>query len=119
MKHRFFILLFLLGLFAIVSLDPFTAEAQTYTIQNPLNCPGGTITCVIDAVTGFLIVIAAPLLTVMVLWAGFLFVTSGGDENKLKTAKNALLWAGIGFGVVLIARGLSAIIRQILGGGAP
>jgi len=86
----------------------------TFTIPNPLKA--NSIPELIDNIINFLILIAGPILTIMVLWSGFLFATSGGNPNQVIKAKNALLWAGIGFAIILISKGISLIIRQILGG---
>lgn len=48
---------------------------------------------------------------IMVLYAGFLLLTSGGEEDRLKTAKNILLYITIGF-IILI--GSHAIIQTFL-----
>lgn len=86
-------------------------------IENPL---GGadTIAEVLQRIASFLLTIAAPILVIMVLSAGFMYLTSAGVPEKIKQANRALLWAVIGFAVILINWGFAYIIREILGGGA-
>lgn len=59
--------------------------------------------------------ILAPLSTLMVLIAGFLYLTGGGSPEKIKTAHKVLIWALVGIGIVLLANGAQNIIRDILG----
>ena len=42
---------------------------------------------------------------------------SGGDVEKVKKAKRALLWALVGLGIVLTGRGFIYIIEDVLRGG--
>jgi hypothetical protein len=88
-----------------------------FEIPNPLKC--GDIPCVLDEIASFLFWLATPILTIMVLWAAFLFLTSGGDPNRVRAARNTLIWAAVGFAVVFINKGIALIIKEILGGGSP
>jgi len=60
------------------------------------------------------IYILTPLSALMVLWAAFLFLTSGGDEKKVKTAKNLLLYTVIGIAVILVADGIVSVVKDLL-----
>jgi hypothetical protein len=51
----------------------------------------------------------------MIIIAGFMFMTAGGDPNKLATAKNIILWTAVGLFIVLFAKGLIAVISKVLG----
>lgn len=55
------------------------------------------------------------LAVIMGLWAGILFITAGGDAAKLSTARNILLYAIIGIAVAILAFGIVAISRSIIG----
>ena len=86
------------------------------TVPNPLGNVrdiGGLL----HRIAGFLFAIAAPILTIMVLWAGFQFLTSAGEPEKLATARKTLLWAVLGFAIVLINWGFAYIVREVLRGG--
>ncbi len=90
----------------------------TVTLPNPLG--GGTggscgFTCVADRIINLLFNIAIPLTAIMVLWGGFQMMTSSGDPEKFGKAQKTLLYAAIGFAVVLLARSVVPLIRNILG----
>jgi len=86
---------------------------QQIVIQNPI------VATSFEAVVGngidFIFKIAIVLAPLMVIVGGFILVTAGGNVNKVSQAKNLLLWTAIGFAVVLLSKGILAIINQILG----
>jgi len=56
--------------------------------------------------------ILAPL---MLIISGLLWVTSAGDPGRLKTAQNMALYTIIGLAVILLASGLVAVLKSIIG----
>ncbi len=59
------------------------------------------------------------ILTVLFLiWAAILYLTAGGDEEKLKEAKKRVINAVIAGAIALLSTGLSAIVSQLLKSGA-
>ena len=86
----------------------------TTTFDNPLT--GTTdITSLISKIIDFLIFdVAFPVAILLVVYAGYLYMSSGGNEQKIKTAHKALIWALIGFAVVLIASSVPGIIKEVL-----
>jgi len=67
-------------------------------------------------IVNFLIWLAIPITAILIVYAGFLYITSAGNEEKVKTAQKALIWAIVGFAVVLIASSVPAIIQEFLSG---
>ena len=62
----------------------------------------------VDKIAGWTLTIAIPLAGLFVIYAGFLFATSQGDEGKIRTARTTLWWTLIGVTVVIGARALAA-----------
>lgn len=60
--------------------------------------------------------IAIPLTVIMVLVGAFEMITSGGNAEKVSKGRKTLLYAAIGFAVVLLASGVTSLIQNILGG---
>ena len=52
---------------------------------------------------------------VMLIIAGFLFVTSGGSPERVQTAKKMMLYTLIGLVIILLAKGLITMLKSILG----
>lgn len=103
----------ILATFALTTLALPTIIAHAATIYDPLQ--GKTFQDLINNIVKFANSILAPLSTLMVLIAGFLYMTGGGNPEKIKTAHKVLIWALVGIGIVLLANGAEAIIRSILG----
>ena len=101
------LILLALALPVIVSAD------EIIRIENPLTAT--SFEMIIDNVIDFVFKIAIILAPLMVIVGGFLLVTAGGNLNQVGRAKSLLLWTAIGFLVVLLSKGILAIINQILG----
>ena len=59
--------------------------------------------------------IVGLLAVLMGLYAGILFITAGGDAAKIEKARGILLYAIVGIVVAIIAFGLVAISKSIVG----
>ena len=64
-----------------------------------------------------LIPVGGVIAVLMIMWAGFLYVTARGKPDKIKTANQALLWAVVGAGILLgawvISGAIGATIKQL------
>jgi uncharacterized membrane protein len=86
-------------------------QAQTLQIGNPLGDNVGFLS-LFDKVLDGLILLATPIVIVMVIYAGFQFVTAQGNVTKLETAKRAIAYALIGALILLGAAAISALIQS-------
>jgi uncharacterized membrane protein len=67
------------------------------------NCGGsgaGQVTKVVDFVINLISLIVGVAATIMIIFAGMKFITSGGDPSKVSSAKNSVIYALIGLVVV-------------------
>ena len=92
---------------------PLLASAADNVVKNPLG-EGATFSNLITRVADFALTIIGPLAAIMVLIAGAIYMTGGGNPEKIKTAHKILLWAVIGIAIVLLAKSVELIVRQIL-----
>ena len=53
---------------------------------------------------------------IMIVYAGFTYVTAGGKEDKIKLAMQVLIYALIGFAVALLAKFLVNVVTQFIAG---
>lgn len=109
-------LLFLLS-FAYIQ----TAGAQTIVFPNPLTTGTNTLgQFFLLIINSIVIPIGGVLSVFFIIYSGFLFVTARGNETKLKTAKQSLLWGAIGAGIILgswaIANAIQGTISQLING---
>lgn len=91
----------------IMMLAPFVF-AQT-TLNNPLKARD--FASLVQGLADILIKIGIPLVGIFIVYAGFLFVTAGGDERKLESAKTTFYWTIIGGAVLL---GSSALAEAVV-----
>ncbi|PIR44112.1 hypothetical protein COV23_01605 [Candidatus Wolfebacteria bacterium CG10_big_fil_rev_8_21_14_0_10_31_9] len=84
------------------------------TLPNPLS-PTSDIYALLDRITDYLILIAAPIATVMILWGAFQILTAAGDMKKVNSGKDTIIWSIVGFFIVIISKGATYLIKDILG----
>lgn len=89
----------------------FPPIAQQLTFVHPALTP-------IEALNKFIaysILIAFVLAVAYILWGGFKFIFSGGDDNKVKQAMSTIRHAIIGLIIVIGAVFIVYIVGQVLG----
>ena len=82
-------------------------------IKNPLKWD--SFTGLLNAIIDFLFNISLGVAPIMIIVAGFYFITAEGDPEKVKTAKQIILWTLVGLLVIIGAKGLIALFGQIFG----
>jgi hypothetical protein len=87
----------------------------TFEIPNPLESDD-FVTLLNNIITA-LIKLATPVAVIMIVWAGFLLTTSGGNEDKVRTARRTILYTVIGFVILLFSKGIASLIEDIVHGG--
>jgi len=95
-------------LFPIISLAEGDGSGK---ITNPLNSTEELLPFLTSIITAAL-KLGAVLAVVAIIYAGFLFVTAGGDEGKIKTAKNTILYTVIGIIILLGAQTIALVITN-------
>lgn len=109
---KIFYVAYVLGTFA-----PLKAYAQTggfEPLPNPLKT-NQTLIQLLGSIVDFLLVASILIGTVMIIYAGFLIMTSAGDTGKVEQGKKTILYVVIGLGVMLLFKVIIAIIGQIVG----
>ena len=86
---------------------------------NDTNCTGGndavsTINDLIRKVINLLSVIVGVVAVIMIMIGGFHYITSGGSDTGVTSAKNTILYAIIGLIIVALAQLLVRfVLRQV------
>jgi hypothetical protein len=88
-----------------------TNTAHAVQINPPIK---GNLADLIEKVWVYLYWISFPIATLMIVIAGFMFVTASGNENQIKKAKDLLLYTFIGFLVIILAQGVVLLIKKDL-----
>ena len=97
------------------SSSPSSSQSASLNITNPLG-EVNDVTTLVGSIINFLIILAIPITAILIVYAGFLYITSAGNDEKVKTAQKALIWALVGFAVILVASSVPTIIEEFLSG---
>ncbi len=86
-------------------------------IKNPLGPNLQDIPSFIRAIIDFVLLIGIPIVALAIIYCGFLFVTAAGNSEKLKKAKQALLYTLIGaallLGAFVVADAIKGTVDEI------
>jgi len=95
--------------------------AEAYKITGPgINPSDGTqattlLEKLISTVLGLLTIVGVIYFTIQIIFAGYSFISSQGDKDKLKAARTRLTNSILGLTIVVIAYGAGAFIANIAG----
>jgi hypothetical protein len=76
----------------------------------------GTATSPLTVLVRWFIGIFWIVAVAMVVWAAFLYLTAGGNEEKITEAKKRLLYAVIAAAIALMATGIDFLVEMLLKG---
>jgi len=110
MNKKTIILFSIIGLLSAADF----VSAQTVKIKNPLaydNFRDLLLKGIIPAVAG----LVGALSVIMIIVAGILYLTSAGSQEKMLTAKKALIYAIAGIVITLLAGAIVVTITTALG----
>jgi len=66
-------------------------------------------------IAGWFQAIVLVIAIIMIMYSGFLWMTAGGDEDKLATARRVLIYGLVGIAVVVLAYTATAIVTNLMG----
>ncbi len=93
-----------------VNENTFNGVANRVGNVNTLFGGGG----IFDDVTNFLTIVLAVVSGVFFVWAGWLYLNSSGEPEKVKDANHKLMYSAIGLAVALLARGMYKLVVNII-----
>lgn len=92
-----------------------TAETTDYISNlDDVNPVKGDLISIIGRITAFLVNFAAIVAPIIIIWGAFQILTAGGQAEKVKKGKQAILYAVIGFLIIILAKGIVAVIKSAL-----
>jgi len=107
----------------VLLVSPLAAFAQPTGITNVSATTGNApITSLADAqqtltnIVNWVVVIFWILTVLFLIWAAVLYLTAAGNEDKIKEARQRVIYAIIAAVIALLANGLSGIVVNLLKG---
>ncbi len=93
-----------------------SAASFDFHIDNPVGGFDNLVDLFIELLK-IVMLIVGPIIAVMLIYTGYLFVTARGNETQLKTAKQMFLYVVIGAAIILgaeiIARAIQATVNGL------
>ena len=120
-KVLFSLVLFSFLILPLISLaQPYAPYTPPRTIQGTLpegipDIRGHQIEIILIRVGDWMFTFLLVVAVIMIVASGFLFITAAGDAEKVKKARNLLIYALVGVAVALLANGLIALVRMVIG----
>ncbi len=87
--------------------------AQTEELEEIVSTPGD-ILVIIETFADWLFSALIILASLFIVWGGFEYITAGGDDIKITSARSKIKNALIGVVIAISAQGLVAVVRSIL-----
>lgn len=78
--------------------------------------PTVTVMGALGRITNWLFAILLVAAVIFLILGGFEFLTAGGDPDKVKKAQDKLVYALVGVGVAVLAKGLVKLVQTIVAG---
>lgn len=95
----------------IISDDACTGEAANSSVCNknkddPITGSTSKLLVIANVLAWF----GGAIAVIMIIYAGFVYVTSSGDDGKIKSAKNIILYSVVGLVVIVVSRIIVAFV---------
>ena len=102
---------FLIGFFSLTFLIPRSLRAYTIDLGDLFQST--TLEEIIERLVNLIFTVSIVLVPLMIVLAAFLLVTAAGNPEKIAQAKKIITWSLIGFLIVLLSKGIIAMIKQL------
>jgi len=93
------------------------SAVEPIVIENPLEAE--SFEGLLNSIVTFIFYVAIAIAPIMIMIAAFFLLTAGGDPKRVDTAKQIILWTVVGLAIILLAKGLISVLRQIIGVSSP
>ena len=77
-----------------------------------INCSDNTLNNLVAQVVNVFSIIVGVVAVIMMIYAGFRYITSGGDSGKVGESKNTLIYAIVGLIIVALAQFIVKFILE-------
>lgn len=89
-----------------------SAFAQGVSIPNPLEA--GDFGALVGSIINFLFNIGLVVAPIMIIIAGFILVTGGGDPKAFQRAKDLIIYTVAGLFLIMVAGGLINVVKDLV-----
>ncbi len=86
--------------------------AKIIEFKNPIESE--SLIDVLENIYNWIVSFGIVAASIAMVWAGFLFLSAGGEEEKIEKAKRFFRWAVIGLVLCILAKGIVLVIKYLL-----
>lgn len=97
--------------------NPVTADtdiSSQFQVKNPIGSGTTDMRAVLDKILNSIVTLLTPVLVLMLVYSGYLFVAGRGNTEKLTDAKKVLTYTLIGTVIVVAASGIAHVIENTI-----
>ncbi len=102
---------FAIAMFFVIKTEDVCAQIPI-TIKNPIIT--SDFAKIVENTLLWMLSVAGVITIFMLVVGGIMYMTAGGDEQKVATAKKVVTWTIVGLGLILISYSIIAVLDQIL-----
>ncbi|MCX7881107.1 MAG: pilin [Patescibacteria group bacterium] len=95
--------------------DPNNPTITPQCLSGPLDSSINTLGDLINRLMQFIIPLAGIILFLVIIWGGYDFLMSGGNQDKIKSGKSKITAGLVGFILLSLAYFITKIIAKIFG----
>lgn len=92
----------------------FTVGGETICTVEPDPGPGDTVDSLLPTIAGTIATVVGILSVIMIIWAGYTYMTAAGDPGKIMRAKQIILGAIIGVVITILAAAIATYVTDSL-----
>ncbi|MBU2540242.1 hypothetical protein KJ786_03730 [Patescibacteria group bacterium] len=85
----------------------------TLILAGPVAPSSKDLWSIIDSITNIIYGILLAVAVIFIITAGIKFISAGGEPEKVKTARDTVLWALVGIVVATAAVGVVNLIKNL------
>lgn len=98
------------GVISAALLAPVLALADSGVVPPGQPIKLSSISQSIDLFARFMVYIGVAVAVIFIVWGGITYMTAGGDDTKLGTAKKRIIWGIVGAAIII---GVGVIINTL------
>lgn len=81
--------------------------------EQPVSETGQRLKTIIEKITNWGLGLLISISVLFVIYAAYIYLTAGGDVEKVKTANRIILYAALAIGVGLLSKTLVAVVTAL------
>lgn len=103
----------------LAAVAPLVAQAQLTGVVPPSGTAQGDLAQVILRIINYVLAIVGVIALAYLVYGGFMYITSAGNEDRIEVAKGILINAVFGIVVIGVAAALVNFVIRGVGGAVP